>query len=77
MKCSVTSVCNKDVISITTGMKLGCVGDVEFDSETGKITSLIIPIKQGFLSLPGKGEDIRIGWCDIEVIGDDTILVKK
>ena len=22
-------------------------------------------------------EDIRINWCDIEVIGDDTILVKK
>ena len=36
---------------------------------------LIICGKQGFFGVVGKTEDIRINWCDIEVIGDDTILV--
>ena len=77
MKCSVNSLCNKDVITVKDGMRIGTVSDAEFDTETGCITALIICGKQGFFGIVGKTEDIRINWCDIEVIGDDTILVKK
>lgn len=76
MKCSVNSLCDKDVISVNDGMKIGTVGDVEFDTETGCITALIICGKAGFFGMVGKTEDIRIEWCNIEVVGDDTILVK-
>ena len=77
MKCSVNSLCNKDVITVRDGMRIGPVSDAEFDTETGCITALIISGKQGFFGIVGKTEDIRINWCDIEVIGDDTILIKK
>ncbi len=76
MRCTVTSLCDKDVITVCDGMKIGTVGDVEFDCETGCITALIICGKQGFFGMVGKTEDIRIKWSDIEIIGDDTILVK-
>lgn len=76
MKCSVNSLCDKDVISVNDGMKIGTVGDVEFDTETGCITALIICGRAGFFGMIGKSEDVRIEWNDIEVVGDDTILVK-
>ena len=76
MKCSVSSLCDKDIISMCDGTKIGTVGDVEFDTESGCITALIICGKQGLFGMMGKTEDIRIEWCDIEVIGDDTILIK-
>lgn len=76
MQCSISSLCDKDVISMNDGTKIGTVGDVEFDTQTGCVTCLIICGKQGFFGMVGKTEDIRINWCDIEVIGDDTILVK-
>lgn len=76
MVCCVSSLCDKDVITVKDGMRLGTVGDVEFDTQSGCITALIICGKSGFFGMVGKTEDIRINWCDIEVIGDDTILVK-
>ena len=77
MKCSISSLCDKDVISIESGRNVGTVSDVEFDTCTGCITALIICGKQGFFGLVGKTEDIRINWSDIEVIGNDSILIKK
>ncbi len=76
MKCSINSLSDKDVISVNDGMKIGTVGDVEFDTETGCITALIISGKAGFFGMIGKSEDTRIDWSNIEVVGDDTILVK-
>ena len=75
MKCSVVRLCDKDVISVCNGCKIGVVSDVEFDSCTGNITSIVICGKQGFFGM-GKTEDICIPWCDIQVIGEDSILVK-
>ena len=65
------------MISVETGSNVGTVSDVEFDTCTGCITALIICGKQGFFGLVGKTEDIRINWSDIEVIGNDSILIKK
>ncbi len=75
MKCSVVRLCDKDVISVCDGMKIGVVSDVEFDTCTGAITSIVIGGKQGFFGM-GKTDDICVNWCDIQVIGEDTILVK-
>lgn len=77
MKCSISSLCDKDVISVCNGTKIGTIGDVEFDTCTGCITAIIICGRQGFFGAFGKTDDIKIDWCDIEVIGDDTILVKR
>ena len=75
MNCCVTDLRNKEVINSKTGCRLGQVCDVEIDTCTGCIVSIIIwgrPKCFGFL---GREEDIKICWNDMEVIGDDTILV--
>ncbi|MBQ7962752.1 MAG: YlmC/YmxH family sporulation protein [Clostridia bacterium] len=76
MTCSVGSLCDKDVITVCDGMRIGTVTDVEFDTCTGCISAVVIGGRQGFFGV-GKTEDVKICWSDIQVIGDDTILVKK
>ena len=75
MKCSVNSLCDKDVISVCDGMKIGVVTDVEFDSCSGCIVAIVIGGRQGFFGV-GKTDDIIIPWEAIKQIGDDIILVE-
>ncbi len=65
----------KEIINIKTGCKLGYPDDIEFDTCTAKICKLIVYGKAKFFGLLGREEDFIIPWCDIEVIGQDTILV--
>ncbi|MBQ6164379.1 MAG: YlmC/YmxH family sporulation protein [Clostridia bacterium] len=75
MNCSITELCEKNVVEIGTGDLLGRIGDIEFDTETGAITCLVIFSRQKMLGF-GKSEgDIRFSWKDISVIGEDTILI--
>ncbi len=75
MHCCLYDLRDKEVINSKNACKIGNVCDVEIDSCTGKVVSLIIYGRGHFLSPFCKNEDIRIRWEDIEVIGDDTILV--
>lgn len=75
MQCSISELCQKDVINTCDGIKIGCVDDVKVDCTTGKIVALIISGKNGFFGM-GKSDDLCIEWNCIEVIGNDTILVK-
>lgn len=75
MNCCITDLRCKEVINAKTGCRLGPVSDVEIDTCSGCIVSIIIWGKGKCFGLFGKEEDIKICWKDIEVIGDDTILV--
>lgn len=75
MSCRIVEMQEKEVISICNGCKLGYVGDIEIDTCSGKIVSVVIPGRGKFLGLFGKGENIVIPWEKIKVIGDETILV--
>ena len=66
---------NKEIISIKSGCRLGYPDDVEFDNCSAKVCRLIIFGRPRFFGLFGRCEDIFVRWCDIEVIGEDTILV--
>lgn len=75
MLCRVSDLRYKEVVNVRDGCCLGCVSDVEVDTVTAKVTSLIIYGKCKLFGLFFRGEDTIIRWCDIEVIGEDTILV--
>lgn len=75
MICRVTDMRNKEVINIKTGCRLGYVCDVEVDTCTAKVLAIVIFGRLRLFGLLGRCEDIIIPWCDIEVIGEDTILV--
>lgn len=76
MNCCITDLHEKEVINLSDGCRLGSVCDVEIDTCSGCIVSIIIWGKSKCFGLLGKTNDIKICWKDIKVIGDDTILVE-
>lgn len=66
----------KDVINLSDGRRLGVVGDLEFDSVTGSILSLIVPGRPRFLGLFGRRSEYVIPWDEITKIGRDSVLVE-
>ena len=75
MVCRIDDLRCKEVIDVKSGKKLGYPEDIEFETATAKICKLIIPGRPRFFGLFGRGDDICISWCDIEVIGVDAILI--
>lgn len=76
MNCCIDELCNKDVINIENGSRVGYVCDVEVDMSSGHISTLLISDRGGGLSFR-RQECFRICWDDIVVMGKETILVKN
>ena len=66
---------DKEVINVCDGNRLGFVDDLEVDTCTAQITALVICGHNRLFGLLGRDADIVIQWKDIEVVGDETILV--
>ena len=77
MTCRIADLRNKQVVCVKSGEILGYVSDVEFNTNSGTLESIIIFGKPKLMGLFGKYEDIVIPWSDIEVIGQETVLVKN
>ena len=75
MECKLEDLKIKTVINIKNGSNLGFVDDVVIDISSAKIVSLIIYGRKKFFGLFGKEEDISICWNNINMIGDDVVLV--
>lgn len=67
----------KDVVNISDGKKLGNIGDVEINLETGKIEAIVITGSSRILGLFGKEDEVVIPWKNIIKIGEDVILVRN
>ncbi len=76
MNCCIDELCNKDVINIENGCKVGYVYDVEVDMCSGQISTLLVSVNEKGLMLR-KPECFRIQWSDIVVMGEETILVRN
>lgn len=64
----------KEIINLADGERLGIVTDTEVmvDSETGRIDSIVIPVRGG----PNKRRSsFVIPWKSIKCIGPDLIIV--
>lgn len=75
MGCRIADLRNKQVVCIKNGCVLGYVYDVEFNTADGSLTAIIIPGRPRFFGILGHDEDIVIPWSEIEVIGQETVLV--
>ena len=73
--CGITELRKKEVINIRNGLRLGFVRDVEIDLCNARIVSIIIHGKLKFFGLFGRHQDIVIKWENVDVVGEDTILV--
>ncbi|MGI6280386.1 MAG: YlmC/YmxH family sporulation protein [Acutalibacteraceae bacterium] len=67
---------NKQVVCVKNGCVLGFPSDVEINTADGKIQGLVIFGRLRFFGLFGRDDDIVIPWEEIEVIGQETILVR-
>ncbi|MCL2034161.1 MAG: YlmC/YmxH family sporulation protein [Oscillospiraceae bacterium] len=75
MLCRITDLRYKEVVNVRDGCCLGCVSDIEVDTVTARVISIIIYGRCRLFGLFFREDDIIINWCDIEIIGEDTILV--
>ncbi len=74
---TLSSLSEKDVISISTGRNIGQVDDIEFCKENAMVKYLIVFGRPKLFGLLGRGKDIRIPWDDVVVIGEDAVLINK
>ena len=66
----------KDVVNVSNGRKLGNIGDIDINIQTGRIDAVIIGGAGKVLGFFGRDEDIIIPWKNILKIGEDVILVR-
>lgn len=76
--CTFSELRKLEVINLCDGSRMGCISDVEFDLCLGNITAIMVPKKTDFSDLfkRDRCRNLRIPWCQIERIGDETILVR-
>lgn len=72
---SLSLLCEKDIISITTGQKIGRADDIEFNEKTAVVKNLVVFGRPKLFGLLGRGKDIRISWTDVLTVGQDVILI--
>ena len=75
MTCSVMELMEKAVIDAATGERIGNLCDVELDSQSACVCSLIVAVKSKGGSFIAKSERVKIDWGHIRVIGPDAVLV--
>ena len=75
MFCRIADLRNKQVVCVKNGCVLGYISDIEMDTSSGKLESLVIFGRARLLGLLGREDDIIIPWREIEVIGQETVLI--
>lgn len=66
----------KEIINVSNGMRIGYVDDFLFDIKTAEISAILVYGRFRLFGLLGREDDMVIDWKDIELVGEDTILVK-
>ena len=67
----------KEVINLSDGCRLGCVGDLELCVPEGTVKAIIVYGPARFFGLFGRGEDYYIPWQCVQKFGGDIILIDK
>ena len=67
---------NKEIIHVCECTRLGYLNDVCIDTDTGRVTAIMVPGPCRFLGLFGRDSDYIIPWGCIRRIGEDIILVE-
>jgi len=67
----------KEVINLSDGSRLGVIDECEltFDSQSGRINTILVPNKNGLMSFFSENRTITIPWQAIKRIGDEVIIV--
>ncbi len=66
----------KDVVDVSSGKKLGTIGDIDINVTSGKIQAIIIGGTGKMMGFFGKEEEMIVPWRNIVKIGEDVILIR-
>ena len=69
------SLCRKEVINVCNGNRLGYVRDINIDTQTACIISLIVVCDNCF-SIKSKNKTTAVPWDCVQVIGEAPVLVR-
>lgn len=75
MYCRIGDLKNKVVINVRDGSKIGYMWDVEVETANAQVCAIVIRGRWRLFGLLGREDDTIVKWEDIELIGEDTILV--
>jgi len=75
MICSFSNLRNKEIVNIKTGLKIGYADDIELDTANSSVVSIVVYGKARAFGIMGRDDDIVIKCSNIQLIGEDTILV--
>lgn len=75
MNCRIGELRNKEVVNVKDGSRLGFVSDVELDTVAASLTAVVVYGRLRLFGFLGREPDFIIPWRDIELIGDDAVLV--
>ena len=75
MNCRIDELRNKQVVCVKNGCVLGFISDVIINTDDGCIDAIVIFGRLRLFGLLGREDDIIIPWQDIDVIGQETILI--
>jgi len=66
----------KELVDITDGTRYGFISDLEVNTETGVIESVIVYGRTRCLGLLGREPDLVFPWSAVKRIGADLILIE-
>ncbi len=66
----------KEVIDLSDGSRVGYVGDLVVDLETGQVSALVVPGRLRLFGLLGREPDQLFPWSAVRRVGPDTVLVE-
>ena len=61
----------REVINVIDGRRLGFIGDLDIDLESGRVRAIVVPGQGKLLGLFGRDNDVYIPWDKIVKIGED------
>lgn len=67
----------KEIVNISTGERLGVVGeyDLILDEGTGEILALIIPPERSFFGFRKSESVLEVSWKNVKKVGSDMIII--
>lgn len=72
MEVSFNELRQKEVVNVLTGSKMGRICDLIFTTSGKDVLGLVVP---GERRLFKQADDVFVPWCNVNMIGDDVILV--
>ena len=77
MRMRLTDLRCREVVSVTDAARLGFVGDVELEGESGQVLGLIVPGRLRLFGLLGREKERYIPWQAVRQLGEEIILVDE